>query len=501
MARRVAPNQPYSTSRAHVSAYQLSMTGESEECGGRGGGGIGGIGGIGSAGRGYMALAKNSITSPRPQTNSLTECFKIGCGDKGGRLDGLPKKPEPPPSELFFKNGVRALWADKHCPRSLSGFQCHAQQTQQMKQLISQGNCPHLLLEGPTGSGKKALATALLHEIFGDVKILHEHKPFAVPGAPHPTITVPIASSRYHVEVNLLHVGAFDKDVLPTIFKEINLSSERAMNSPAITHSETDTFKLIVVLHGEKMSGEAQQTLRRLMDRYRDTCKLVLCCNRKEGPVTEPVLSEAIRARCQTISVEVPEQEEIVRVLTQVAKKEDVILPKAFAAKIADHCKDLRKAIVQLEACKNYQYPFSSDQRLHISHWEEDVIGIVTDIIADPTPKRLFLVRPSMQALLTDCVSPVLILQKLLEELLLRTDSQQLKKQICHWAGFYEARLRTVPQPICQLDAYLAKITSIYKIQTTPKARRSFGKSPSVDHSLEFEMSPSQHSSSSPFIG
>lgn len=123
MARRVTPGQTLSPYQTQVPAHQVTMTGEED-------------GGGGSV-RGYVPLAKKDIVSPRPQSSglNLAECFKLTCGEKG-RSAKEPQRIEPPPSELFFKNGVRALWADKHCPRSLSGFQCHAQQTQQMKQLV-----------------------------------------------------------------------------------------------------------------------------------------------------------------------------------------------------------------------------------------------------------------------------------------------------------------------------------------------------------------------------
>ena len=38
---------------------------------------------------------------------------------------------------------------------------------QQLKQLVADGDCPHLLFYGASGAGKKTLALAVLREIYG----------------------------------------------------------------------------------------------------------------------------------------------------------------------------------------------------------------------------------------------------------------------------------------------------------------------------------------------
>ncbi|KAG6548245.1 hypothetical protein Mapa_010296 [Marchantia paleacea] len=395
-------------------------------------------------------------------------CFLRGCGN---RVDSghVPRRRiiAPEGFSTSLNNGVRLLWADKHRPTSLSAFLCHTQQALYLKQLISQGNCPHLLLQGPPGAGKKALVVAMLHEIFGEMRAISDNRPFPVQGAPTPKINVPINTSKYHVDINMSSVGSYDKDVLPTIIKELNLSTERVLNSPVVSQTEFG-YKVLVIHNAEKLSSDAQLILRRLMDRYGDTCKLILCCNLRDS------LDEGLRSRCQVIDVEAPIYEEITEVLNNIAKKEDINLPRVLATRIAYHCKqNLRQAIISLEACKAYQYPFTNDQPVQIGYWEEDIVQIAADMVHEPTPKKLFDTRAKMQSLILDCVPPVLILQKLLEELLLRID-MQLKKLICQWASFYETRMSSGPNAIYQLEAFLAKFMSIYKSHLNLRPRQQF---------------------------
>ncbi|KAI3721571.1 hypothetical protein L2E82_32587 [Cichorium intybus] len=140
------------------------------------------------------------------------------------------------------------------------------------------------------------------------------------------------------------------------------------------------------------------------MDYNSDVCKLVLCCH-DDVRVLEPV-----KTRCHVIKLDSPVSHEIMEVLIQIARKEGFDLPMKFAAKIANKSKqNLRKAIMALESCKSHNYPFVEDQPIAIG-WENVLIELAAEILADPSHKRLFLVHGKLQKLLVEFVHPKLIL-------------------------------------------------------------------------------------------
>ena len=57
---------------------------------------------------------------------------------------------------------LRMLWVDKHRPKALDKLVVNKKHGQQLKQLVSHGDCPHLLFYGPSGAGKKTLCLATL---------------------------------------------------------------------------------------------------------------------------------------------------------------------------------------------------------------------------------------------------------------------------------------------------------------------------------------------------
>jgi DNA polymerase III delta prime subunit len=55
----------------------------------------------------------------------------------------------------------------------------------------------------------------------------------------------------------------------------------------------------------DKLSKEAQHSLRRTMEKYSAACRLVLCCNSASKVI------EAVRSRCLPVRVNLPSHEEV----------------------------------------------------------------------------------------------------------------------------------------------------------------------------------------------
>lgn len=87
------------------------------------------------------------------------------------------------------------------------------------------------------------------------------------------------------------------------------------------------------------------------LHRYSGNCRLILCCQ-SPSKVIDPV-----RSRCLGIRVAAPTHEEVVAVLNKVAVKERVQLPPEFATTVAKQARrNMRRALLMLEACKVQQY-------------------------------------------------------------------------------------------------------------------------------------------------
>uniref|UniRef100_A0A4W3JTS5 Replication factor C subunit 3 n=1 Tax=Callorhinchus milii TaxID=7868 RepID=A0A4W3JTS5_CALMI len=310
-----------------------------------------------------------------------------------------------------------SLWVDKYRPTALGKLDYHKDQAGQLRNLVQCGDFPHLLVYGPSGSGKKTRIMCLLRELYGAgiEKLRIEHQSITTPSKKK--LEISTIASNYHLEVNASDAGNNDRVVIQELIKTV------AQSQQLETSTQRD-FKVVVLTEVDRLTKDAQHALRRTMEKYMSTCRLILCCNS-----TSKVISP-IRSRCLAVRVPAPSIEEICHVLSGVCKKECLILPQELARKIAEQSnRNLRKALLMCEACRVQQ---------------------------------LLEVRARLYELLTHCIPPEIIMKGLLSELLNNCDGQ-LKGEVSQMAAYYEHRLQLGSKAIYHLEAFVAKFMAIYK--------------------------------------
>ncbi|KAK6172509.1 hypothetical protein SNE40_016145 [Patella caerulea] len=343
-----------------------------------------------------------------------------------------------------------SLWVDKHRPSLLHKLDYHKQQAANLKKLVQSGDLPHLLVYGPSGAGKKTRITCLLRELYGAgaEKLRIEQSQFTTPS--NKKIDISTIASNYHIEVNPSDVGNNDRIVIQELIK--NLAQVNQLDS-----SSQKEFKVVVLTEVDRLTKDAQHALRRTMEKYMATCRLILCCNS-----TSKVIP-AIRSRCLGVRIAAPSEDEICQILQNVCKKEGCNLPIELAKRIAVKSnRNLRRAILMCEACKVQQYPFSADQNISEPDWEIYLRETANMIVQQQSPKRLLEVRARLYELLTHCIPADIIIKGLLQELLANCDGQ-LKTEVVQAAAYYDHRLMIGQKAIYHLEAFVAKFMAIYK--------------------------------------
>lgn len=220
------------------------------------------------------------------------------------------------------------LWVDKHRPSRLQQLSYHGTLTDRLSSLASDpGGLPHLLFYGPPGAGKKTRIMTLLRQVFGPgaERLRLDKRTFTTPT--RRTVEINMISSNYHIEMAPGDAGLNDRYVIQDVIKEMaanrniasGLSSSGdqsggifASSSGADKNDDAGgnkkakaDYKVVVLVEVDKLTRQAQAALRRTMEKYSSSCRLILCCN-NPSKVIDPV-----RSRCLGIRVAAPSHDEV----------------------------------------------------------------------------------------------------------------------------------------------------------------------------------------------
>jgi replication factor C subunit 3/5 len=204
------------------------------------------------------------------------------------------------------------LWVDKHRPKNLASLSYHDATTERLKSLTADASSlPHLLFYGPSGAGKKTRISCLLKEIFGagTERLRLDKRTFTT--STNRSVEVNMICSNYHIELNPGDAGIYDRFVVQDVIKE--MAANKSLNSGGGILGSTEQskkssvaeYKVVVLMEVDKLTRQAQAALRRTMEKYSSTCRLILCCN-NQSKVIEPV-----RSRCLGIRIAAPSHDDV----------------------------------------------------------------------------------------------------------------------------------------------------------------------------------------------
>jgi len=201
------------------------------------------------------------------------------------------------------------MWTEKYRPKSLDAIINQKEIVDRLQSFVKAKNVPHCIFAGPPGTGKTTAALCLAKDMYG--KGYREH---------------------------LMELNASDERGIK-IVRETVKTFARTRSIGEIP------FKILILDEADNMTSDAQQALRRTMERFTETCRFIMIAN-YSGKIIEP-----LQSRCAPFRFSYMSQEDQDRYLRHIIEEENVkILDEGYDAIFEVSEGDLRKATNALQA-------------------------------------------------------------------------------------------------------------------------------------------------------
>ena len=212
------------------------------------------------------------------------------------------------------------MWAEKYRPKKLNEMMNQTQIVARLESFVKNRNVPHCIFAGPPGTGKTTAALCLAHDLYGD-------------------------GFREH----LMELNASDE-------RGINVVRETVKTFARIKSIGEIPYKILILDEADNMTGDAQQALRRTMEKFTETCRFILIAN-YSGKIIEP-----IQSRCAPFRFTYLLKEDHDKYLKGIVDKENAkLLDKGLEAIFEVSGGDLRRAINTLQAAASLGKPIDNE--------------------------------------------------------------------------------------------------------------------------------------------
>jgi replication factor C small subunit len=237
---------------------------------------------------------------------------------------------------MEIKGGIEMLWTEKYRPKTIKEIKGQEHFVMDARSWIEEKDVPNLLLYGNPGTGKTGAGMVIAREVLGE-----------------------------NFNDNFIEVNASDDRRLETVRTTIKNYAQSGTIGDV-------PFRMMLLDEMDGMTTDAQNALKRIMERYASNIRFIITCNDRNKIIF------ALQSRCANYHFKPLSNEVMLDVLQSILKREEITRFTADEMKpfIYSLHGDLRRGITELQAAKASNSPLSKQLEIGLTEYNELLILI-----------------------------------------------------------------------------------------------------------------------------
>lgn len=349
---------------------------------------------------------------------------------------------------------MRKLFIDKYTPNTFDDVKFNYKIAEHLKIFSKQDNIPHLIIKGPKSSGKKTFALLYVKNKYNKKNILIRKQKRQIKYSSK-TIEFNLIYSNYHHLIDLSAYGVYDRIITQCFFKNI-------LQIPPISECK---YRIIIIENADKLTNEAQQSLRRTLEKYVDSCRFIFLVN------NEASLISPLNSRCIQFRLSSPNNEELFQILNNISSIENIKIHKDRLYDIVNYSEgNIKLALHTLQFLNESNKTLLNSIKnidFYLLYKHDMYYKRIVELIFNIDNVMSFIdIRHYVYDLLIHCIEPIDILKNIFKEIMKYLNKHNMDKkknyifitEIVDNLSKYENSLRKCSKPIYHIEGFIMSI-------------------------------------------
>ncbi|MDY6770915.1 MAG: replication factor C small subunit [Candidatus Nanohaloarchaea archaeon] len=310
------------------------------------------------------------------------------------------------------------VWTEKYRPDTLDEVIGQQNIVDRLQAFVENESVPHMMFAGPAGTGKTTSAIAMAKDLYGE-----------------------------DWKQNFMETNASDDRGIDVVRNQVkDFARTRPINAD---------FKIIFLDESDALTSDAQQALRRTMEKFSSSCRFILSCN-----YSSKIISP-IQSRCAIFRFNRLEEDSVREYIERVVDGEGLDIDESGIEAVARVSEgDLRKATNVLQAASIREETITEETVFEVSASLRP--GEVKDVLDEALHGSFQDARDELSDLMIDRgLDGIDVIKAIHREVYDLDIPEHAKLEVIEQMGEYEFRIVEGGSPDVQIESLLAQIANL----------------------------------------